>query len=153
MMYNVFKIRSVKFYKIYLYGGGMRWLKCLGHYVTSRKVAASIPDGVTGIFHWHNPSGRNLALRSTQPLTEMITRNISWGKSGRCVGPTTLSHSYADCLEIWEPSGTLGVWPGLLWGLLFYFLSRVLYRWVRVSYTEINCDMYCEDGVLRRNFF
>jgi hypothetical protein len=23
-----------------------------------RKVAGSIPDGVTGIFHWHNPFGR-----------------------------------------------------------------------------------------------
>ena len=30
-------------------------------------------------FHWHNPSGRIMALGSTQPLTEMITRNISWG--------------------------------------------------------------------------
>jgi hypothetical protein len=31
------------------------------------------------IFHWHNPSGRTMALGSTQPLTEMSTRNISWG--------------------------------------------------------------------------
>ena len=29
--------------------------------------------------HLHNPSGRNLALGLTQPLTEMSTRNISWG--------------------------------------------------------------------------
>ena len=41
--------------------------------------AGSIPDGVNGIFHWHNSSGRTMALRSTQPLTEMSTRNISWG--------------------------------------------------------------------------
>ena len=27
---------------------------------------------------WHNPSGRTMALGSTQPLTEMSTRNISW---------------------------------------------------------------------------
>jgi hypothetical protein len=45
----------------------------------NRKVADSIPDYVTGIFHWHNPSGRTVALGSTQPLTEMSTRNISWG--------------------------------------------------------------------------
>jgi len=32
-----------------------------------------------GIFHWHNPSGRTMALGSTQLLTEMSTRNISWG--------------------------------------------------------------------------
>ena len=29
------------------------------------------PDGVFGIFHWHNPSGRTVALRSTRPVTEM----------------------------------------------------------------------------------
>jgi hypothetical protein len=28
----------------------------------SRKVAGSIPDDVTGIFHGHNPSGRTMAL-------------------------------------------------------------------------------------------
>ena len=31
-----------------------------------------------GIFYWHNPFGRTVALRSTQPLTEMSTRSISW---------------------------------------------------------------------------
>jgi hypothetical protein len=46
---------------------------------TNRKVACSIPDGVIGIFHWHNPSDRTTALGSTQPLTEMSTRRISWG--------------------------------------------------------------------------
>jgi hypothetical protein len=42
-----------------------------------RKVAGSIPSGVIGLFHWRNPSGRTMALASTQPLTKMITRNIS----------------------------------------------------------------------------
>jgi len=46
---------------------------------TSRKVADSIPYGVIGIFHRHNPSGHIVALGVTQPLTEMNTRNISWG--------------------------------------------------------------------------
>jgi hypothetical protein len=41
--------------------------------------AGSIPDGVIGFFHWHNPVGRTMALGSTQPLTEISTRNISWG--------------------------------------------------------------------------
>jgi len=30
-------------------------------------------------FHWHNRSGCTMAQRSTQPLTEMSTRNVSWG--------------------------------------------------------------------------
>ena len=35
-------------------------------------------------FHWHNPSGRPMALGSTQLQTEMSTRYIPWGekKSG-----------------------------------------------------------------------
>jgi len=36
-------------------------------------------DGMTGIFHWHNPSGSTMALGLTHSLTEMSTRNISWG--------------------------------------------------------------------------
>jgi len=37
-----------------------------------------IPDGVTGIIHWHNPSGRIMALGSAQHLKEMSTGNNSW---------------------------------------------------------------------------
>ena len=48
---------------------------------TNRKVAGSIPDGVIGIFHWHNPSDRTMALGSTQTLTEMSTRSFSWGQN------------------------------------------------------------------------
>jgi hypothetical protein len=53
-----------------------QWLR---YCATNRKVAGSIPDGVTGIFHGHNPSDRTMALGSAQPLTEMSTRIISWG--------------------------------------------------------------------------
>jgi len=59
-----------------------------------------------------------MALGLTQPLTEMSTRNISWGGTGGwCVGLTTLPPSCADCLEIWEPQtpGTLRAFPGLQW--------------------------------------
>jgi hypothetical protein len=38
-----------------------------------------IPEGVTGIFHWHDPSSHTIALGLIQPLTEMSTRNISLG--------------------------------------------------------------------------
>ena len=56
-----------------------RWRSWLRHYATSRKVEGLIPDGFTGIFHWHIPSGRTMLLGSTHPPTEMSTRNISWG--------------------------------------------------------------------------
>ena len=56
-----------------------RWRSWLRHCATSRKVAGSIPAGVVGIFRWHNPYGRTMALGSTQSLTEMNTRSISCG--------------------------------------------------------------------------
>ena len=56
--------------------GVAQWLRCCA---TNRKVAGSIPNGVIGIFHWHNPSDRTMALVSTQPITEMRTRISSGG--------------------------------------------------------------------------
>ena len=50
-----------------------QWLRCCA---TNRKVVGSIPAGVSGLFHCHNPSNRTIALGSTQSLTEMSTRNI-----------------------------------------------------------------------------
>jgi len=58
-----------------------------------------------------------MVLGSTQPPTEMSTRNISWGrKGGQCVGLTTLPHSCANCLEICEPqpTRTLRACPGIV---------------------------------------
>jgi hypothetical protein len=57
------------------------------------------PEGCGFDSLWRNwnfsltcPCGRTTALRSTQPLTEMSTRNISWGGKGdRCVGLTILT--------------------------------------------------------------
>jgi hypothetical protein len=45
------------------------------HHVASRKVAGSSPDEVD-FLNWPNPSGRIVSLGSTQPLTEMNTRNL-----------------------------------------------------------------------------
>jgi len=58
---------------------GMWWRSWLRHCATSQKILSSIPDGVTGIFHWHNPSGHIMILGLTQTLIEMSTRNISCG--------------------------------------------------------------------------
>jgi len=73
-----------------------------------------------------------MALGLTQPLTEMSTRNISWGGKGdRCVGMTTLPPSCADCLEIWvphllEPSGPVQACNGIaLQYICFLYLAQV----------------------------
>jgi len=90
-------------------------LHCMGHCGVSQEVAGSIPDSVTGICHWHNPSGRTVALGSTQPLTEKSTKNISWRvKAVGRLRLTTLPPSLTNCHEIWEPAapGSLGFQPG-----------------------------------------
>jgi hypothetical protein len=46
-------------------------------FATSRKVTGSIPDEVIKFLNWPNPSSRTMARGSTQPLTEMSTRNLS----------------------------------------------------------------------------
>ena len=79
-------------------------------------------------FSWYSPSGRTMALGLTRRLTEMSTRNISWGgggKGGRYVELTALPPSCAECLEIWEPqllepSGPVQACNGIA---LFYFLG------------------------------
>jgi hypothetical protein len=72
-----------------------------------------------------------MALESTQPLTEMSTRCISWGKGGRCVRLTTLPPSCAVVvksgnLNFLEPSGPLQACNRTALPLLFYttFTSR-----------------------------
>ena len=81
-----------------------QWLRCCA---TNRKVACSIPDGVIGIFNSDGP----MALGSTQPLTEMSTRRISWGKCGRCVRLTNLPPPCVVMkfgqVNFLEPSGPL----------------------------------------------
>jgi hypothetical protein len=70
-----FRTRLVHTY----YGARCWWRSWLMHCATCRKVAGTIPDGVTGNFYWHIPSGRTMmALGFTQPLTEMSTKTISW---------------------------------------------------------------------------
>ena len=97
--------------------------------------------------HWnfsltYNPSDRTMALSSIQPLTEMSTRSISWGKSGRCVRLTTLPPTCAVVtksgnLNFLEHSGQLQACNGTallfcdlhfatLTAVSFYSLRNVL---------------------------
>jgi hypothetical protein len=59
---------------------GTRWRSWSRHYASSRKVAGSIPDKIIRLINWPNPSSRTITLGSTQPLTEMSTRNLPGGK-------------------------------------------------------------------------
>jgi hypothetical protein len=73
------------------------WLR---HYATSRKVAGSIPDEVIEFLILLNPSTRIMALGSTQPLTDINTRNLPWGKwrpARRLTSPPSVSRLFRKC--------------------------------------------------------
>jgi len=93
-----------------------QWRGWLRHCATSQNVADSIPDGVTGIFRWHNPSGRTMTPGVDSVFNrEEYQKYFLGGKESRCVRLTYLPITYADCLEIWEPQPprTFGSSPGL----------------------------------------
>jgi hypothetical protein len=57
-----------------------------------------VPDEVN-FFNLPNSYSRTMVVGSTQPLTEMSTRNLPGGKNGRCVGLTTLPPSVSRMSE------------------------------------------------------
>ena len=100
-----------------------QWLRCCA---TNRKVAGSIPSGVTGIFHWHKilpialwPWGQ-LSLKQ-----KWVPRVFPGGKGGRCVRLTTLPPSCGN-LNFLEPSGPLYACNGTALPLpsIFYLQCR-----------------------------
>jgi hypothetical protein len=95
------------FYTNYKMPGDMRWRSWLRHYATSRKVADSTPDEVTGIFTWLNLFSRTMVLGSTQSLTETSTRNLPGGKRL----PTRKAHNLTAICEpiVWRKCGSLDV--------------------------------------------
>jgi hypothetical protein len=105
---------------------GTRWCNWLKHCTTSRKVAVSIPDGVIIIFHWHNPSGRSVSLGSTQSVTKMSNRNISWGLKAAGVYGWQPYHFYvpivlkSGSLNLFKLSGPVQACNGID---LLYLLS------------------------------
>ena len=78
-------------------------------------------DSVIGIFHWHNPSGRTMAVGLTACDRNEYQEYFLGGKGGQCIGLTTLPHSCADSLEIWEPRppGTIRACNGIALPLPF----------------------------------
>jgi hypothetical protein len=135
------------------------WRSWLRHRATNRKVAGSIPDGVTAIFHWHNPSGRTMALESTQPLTEMCTRNISWGVKAAGAYGWQPYHLHvpivwtSGSLNLLKPSGPVQAWNGI--ALLFIrdvFLSATAKGATQFSYVSHLSSAFCTKMFWQKHF-
>ena len=104
-----------------------RWRSRLRYCATSWKVAGSIPDGVTGIFHSHNPSGRTIALGLTQPLTVLFPEGQR-RPVRRADSLTTFMCRLSCNLEAstcWNPQGLSRPVVGLLYLLPFSLLSLI----------------------------
>jgi hypothetical protein len=68
---------------------------------TSRQVVGSIPDEVIGFFNCPNPSGRTMALGSTQPLNRNHYQESSCRvKGGRRVRLRKAGNLTATCEPI-----------------------------------------------------
>jgi hypothetical protein len=110
-----------------------------------------------------NPSSHTTALGLTQPLTEMSTRNISWGgggKGGRGMGGTTLPPSCADCLAVWEPQpcGTFRPVMGLLYLIYIYTGRFIMFSVITNIYNKKTkgpslMELFTATGKLETNFF
>jgi hypothetical protein len=66
----VFTFPQVRFVVIYFRSDVRR------HCATSWNVAGFILDGLIGIFRFFNPSGRHMALSSTNRLKDLTTRDL-----------------------------------------------------------------------------
>jgi len=109
----------------------------------------SIPDGVIGIFHSHNPSYGH-GFESASKINE-YRGCILLGKAGRCVGLTTLPPLRSDCDEIWEPQppGTLRACRLLYLQKyrkskndVYTILGRILTFWTRNYFFSFSTPVY-----------
>ena len=76
----------------------------------ARRLQVQFPMGVTGIFHWLNPTGHTMALGLTHSLPKMSTRNISWGVKVHLHVPVVMKSGYLNLLE---PSGPVQACTGI----------------------------------------
>ena len=70
-----------------------------------------------------------MAQGSTQPLTEMNTRNISWGKGGRCVNLTTLPPS---CVVVMKPGNLKAEWDIYIY--IYIYDAAYTHQWPKAIY-------------------
>ena len=87
-----------------------QWLRCCA---TNRKVAVSIPDGVIGIFHWHNPS--NSASHRNEYQENFLGVNAAGAYGWRPYHlPVPLSWNLGT-LTSWNPLGHSRPVTGLIY--------------------------------------
>ena len=116
--------------------GVVRW----GNALQVRRSRVRFPMVSLEIFHWHNPSGRTMALGLDSASNRNVYQeNILRSKGGRCLGLTTLLLSCADYHESWEPqpSGALRDCPGLYRDCFTFTFTWYAFIWFRLCHYNI----------------
>ena len=101
------------------------YTQCLNQLCYKLEGRGFVPDCVTGIFHWHNLFGSTMALGLTKSLTEMSTRNTSWGVKAAGTYSWQPYHLHVpiilkpESLNLLEPAGPVQDCNGIALSLLF----------------------------------
>ena len=95
------------------------------------------------IFHWHNPFSCTVALGLNQPLTEMSTRNISWGVTVAGAEGWQPYHLHvpivlkSGSLNLLEPSGHVQACNGI--AVPLHITKVRLMKVLKTFYQLISC--------------
>jgi hypothetical protein len=106
---NAFKPRDYIYIYIFRCGGIRGDAVGWGTALQVRRTRVRFAMGSLGIFYWLNISGRTVGLGSTQPLTEISNRHISWGWRWPVRRADKLITFMCHCLQIlgvltsWSP--------------------------------------------------
>jgi hypothetical protein len=120
-----------------------------------------VPDEVD-FFNLNNPSSRIMALRLTQPLTEMSTRNLPGVKSARHIGLTTLQPSVSWMSENVGASTSRNLllqWTNTVQVKVFEWhqrwrmevnywkmmcsMNRLQHQWIRITWNKCKSHILC----------
>jgi hypothetical protein len=125
--FQLFPIQYHMYVCILIYWFLAYWL---GRYAPSWKVAGSNPDYVINFFNLRKLPSRIIALRLTQPRTEISAGKYFWGvESGRCVRLTnslpSVSRLSGQC-DISTSHNLTGL-HNLLQGYLYSFYMQIVF--------------------------